>query len=147
EYVRVTIYRYWWDSDNDRKMNALSPSLIELTLNGGTWADGLTFGNGWILDPEASTPERVVLYLNRPLDSGDTSPIFTDTLTINPAAAASMTTTREGNVITTTYQYNGVEFGIEAEADAVQTHNAEAAILSAWGRSVSIADDGSLSLN
>ena len=39
-----------------------------------------------------------------------------------------------------------MSLGLKAEVDAVQIHNAEDAILSAWGAKVSIADDGTLSL-
>ena len=35
---------------------------------------------------------------------------------------------------------------LEAEADAVQTHNAAEAIKSAWGVDVNVSEDGSLSL-
>lgn len=49
-------------------------------------------------------------------------------------------------VITTTYDYDGVQFNLEAEVDAVQTHNAADAILSAWGVRVNITNDGRLSL-
>ena len=48
--------------------------------------------------------------------------------------------------ITTTYDYDGLQFCVEASVDALQEHNAEDAILSAWGRKVSISN-GSLSLN
>ncbi|MCI9600135.1 MAG: hypothetical protein HFI17_06465 [Lachnospiraceae bacterium] len=40
---------------------------------------------------------------------------------------------QNGNTITTTYKYDGVEFHVDVEVDAVQTHNAEDAIRSAWG--------------
>ena len=39
----------------------------------------------------------------------------------------------DGNVITTIYKYDGVEFHVDVEVDAVQTHNAQDAIKSAWG--------------
>ena len=45
--------------------------------------------------------------------------------------------------IKTVYAYDGVEFVVEVEVDAVQDHNAEDAILSAWGRRVKIVN-GSL---
>lgn len=66
-------------------------------------------------------------------------------------AAAKVTETRTTNaagqtVITTTYDYDGVQFNLEAEVDAVQTHNAADAILSAWGVRVNITNDGRLSL-
>ena len=46
----------------------------------------------------------------------------------------------------TSYLYNGYRFFLEAEVDAVQTHNAEDAIKSAWGVDVSIGEDKSLHL-
>ena len=48
--------------------------------------------------------------------------------------------------ITTTYEYDGAQFVLEATVDAVQTHNAKDAIKSAWGVDVNISDDGELSL-
>lgn len=48
--------------------------------------------------------------------------------------------------ITTTYEYDGAQFVLEATVDAVQTHNAKDAIKSAWGVDVNISDDGALSL-
>ena len=40
------------------------------------------------------------------------------------------------------YTYNGYKFCLEAEVDAVQMHNAEDAIKSAWGVDVTVSDDG-----
>ena len=48
--------------------------------------------------------------------------------------------------ITTVYDYDGVSFCVDAKVDAVQEHNAEDAIWSAWGRRVKI-NNGVLSLN
>ena len=48
----------------------------------------------------------------------------------------------KGNkTITYTYKYNGYTFHIDAEVDAVQTHNAKDAIKSAWGVDVNVSDD------
>ena len=52
---------------------------------------------------------------------------------IDGAIAAEAKVERKGNVITTTYKYDGVEFHVDVEVDAVQTHNAQDAIKSAWG--------------
>ena len=46
----------------------------------------------------------------------------------------------------TTFNYDGVKFNLEAEVDAVQTHNARDAIKSAWGVDVNVGDDGAISL-
>ena len=48
--------------------------------------------------------------------------------------------------ITYEYEYDGYMAHIDAEVDAVQTHNAKDAIKSAWGVDVNIAADGALSL-
>ena len=48
--------------------------------------------------------------------------------------------------ITTVYDYDGYSFQIEAEVDAVQTHNAVDAIKSAWGVDVDVAANGNISL-
>ena len=82
------------------------------------------------------------------MESGKTSPVFADTISINGDIATIVERTSEAadGTITTTYLYDGEQFVLEAEVDAVQTHNAKEAIASAWGVDVNIADDGSLSL-
>jgi hypothetical protein len=115
--------------------------LIDLNL--------VNLGSDWILDESASTPERTVLYYNRVLNAGDTTPLFADTISIDDSLAVKVTQKVETlggyTTITTVYDYDGVSFCIEAEVDAVQEHNAEDAIWSAWGRRVNISD-GTLSL-
>ena len=137
-YVRVSIYKYWTDADGS-KMTALSPELIKLELVG----DG-----SWIEDKEAATTERSVFYYNELLDAGDTTSDLTDTIAISNAVAKKVTQTvsEDGKKIVTTYDYDGVSFHLEAHVDAVQEHNAEEAIKSAWGRAVTISGT-SLSLD
>ncbi len=142
QYVRVIIYRYWLDENGQKteKTQKMSPEWINLNL--------VNSGN-WLLDQEASTRERTVLYYNRVLAAGAATPLFSDTLSIDNAVAAKVTQTEEkvngGTKITTTYDYNGVTFCLEAEVNAVQEHNAKDAILSAWGRRVDV-NEGVLSL-
>lgn len=146
QYVRVSIYKYWLSAEDENgertKLQTLSPDLIDLNF--------VNLGTDWTIDTEASTPERTVLYYNRLLNSGDVTPALTDTLTIDDSLAVNVTQTKEVSdgytTITTVYDYNGVKFCIEAEVDAVQEHNAEAAIWSAWGRKVTV-NDNTLSLN
>lgn len=142
QYVRVSIYRYWLDADG-KKMTGLSPALIDLNL--------IHLGEDWIIDEKASTEERIVLYYTKILESGGQTPAFSDTLTVDPSVASkvSQRSVKENGytTIVTTYDYDGVQFRIKAEVDAVQTHNAEDAIRSAWGRSVTVGSDGTLSLN
>ncbi len=140
-YVRVIINKSWTDSEGNTDPN-LSPELIDLNL--------LT-ENGWIIDEDASTAERTILYYTNILPVGDTTPALSDTVRIDPAVADKVTeevTTDENGykTITFTYAYDGYTFELEAEVNAVQTHNAQDAIKSAWGVDVDVADDGTISL-
>ena len=144
QYVRVSIYKYWLDPEG-KKLRDLSPDLIDLHL--------VNLGTDWIEDEGARTEERTVLYYNKLLyaqgEGTSETPLFADTLTIDDSIAKKVTqeTKREGNYTTiiTTYDYDGVKFQIEVEVDAVQEHNAEDAIWSAWGKRVTFRD-GILSL-
>lgn len=140
-YVRVILNKSWTDSEGSTDPN-LSPDLIDLNL--------LT-DNGWIIDEGASTAERTILYYTNILPAGETTPALSDTVRIDPAVADKVTeevTTDENGykTITFTYAYDGYTFELEAEVNAVQTHNAQDAIKSAWGVDVDVADDGTISL-
>lgn len=155
QYVRVSVHRYWTENTEDnsgdvKKNREISPGMIRLTL-GGKDIGELTPETGWLVDESASTSERIVLYYNRMLAPGETTALFADTLTIDPAVASRVTQTEEtgedgkSKVITTNYDYDGYRFCVEAKVDAVQEHNAQDAVYSAWGRSVSVGN-GTLSL-
>ena len=140
-YVRVILNKSWTDNEGSTDQN-LSPELIDLNL--------LT-DNGWIIDEDASTAERTILYYTNILPAGETTPALSDTVRIDPAVADKVTeevTTDENGykTITFTYAYDGYTFELEAEVNAVQTHNAQDAIKSAWGVDVDVADDGTISL-
>lgn len=158
QYVRVMIYRYWVDAPGEnetpvpveerRKRRDISPEWIQLN----PWtAQGMSSEfNGWVLDENASTEERTVLYYTGILKTGEVSPSFADTLSIDREVAKKVTTTETVNgnykTITMTYDYDGVEFVLEIDVDAVQTHNAEDAVKSAWGVDVTVGADGKLVL-
>lgn len=136
EFVRVSIYRYWEDKDG-AKLTTLDPAMIDLHL---------PTGSGWVIDEAASSTERIVLYYTSVLPTGETSAPFSDTLTINGRLPYKVEqSTDDSGVITTTYVYDDVTFRVDVQADAVQTHNAEAAVKSAWGRTVKVSGE-SLSL-
>ena len=80
--------------------------------------------DGWTEDESAKTTERNATIVDQTSQTDDNG----------------LTT------ITTTYEYDGALFVLEATVDAVQTHNAKDAIKSAWGVDVNISDDGALSL-
>ena len=117
EYVRVTVYRYWADGTGRRV--DLSPELIAL---------GFDESSGWHVDGEASSPERVVMWHERILAPGETSPAFTDTMAL------------DARVATEYAKYDGLQFHVEAVVDAVQTHNAADAMRSAWGHAYEVMD-------
>lgn len=140
QYVRVRVFKSWQRKNSSGqwvKAPELAPEMIDLHFVDGTW----------LRDESACTRERTVLYYPYILDPGTSSAIFTDTLKIDNAVATRVPRNVEETVsydaagrtiITTTYSYDGVRFLIEAEVDAVQTHNAVDAIKSAWGVDVSI---------
>lgn len=148
QYVRVSIYKYWVDGKVEKgqepvKFPNLDPSLIELNLVNIAGQEG---GSGrWLLDEEASTKERTVLYYSEVLEAEEPTDPFTDTVKINDNIASKVTQTvtkKDGyTTIKTTYDYDGVGFCVEAKVDAVQDHNAEDAIWSAWGRRVTVENE------
>lgn len=109
EYVRVSVYKYW--EKDGKKDVSLDPDLIEL---------GFVTDSGWVIDPDASTSERTVLYYSGgPVAPGGSTPNFTDTFKVSTSAIDSM--------------YAGASCHIACVVDGVQNHNAAAAITSAWG--------------
>lgn len=137
QYVRVVIYTYWEDKDG-KKVQTVDPYNIELT-----------FANKdeWWKDDGASTRERTVLYCKKRLvgslseNSGDkvTKPFITG-LRINEDVGKIATQDKD-NI---SFDYQGLKFQVKVDVDAVQTHNAEDAILSSWGKNVTVNEDGSL---
>lgn len=140
-YVRVILNKSWTDSEGSTDQN-LSPALIDLDF---------TQDSGWMVDEDASTAERTILYYSEILPAGDTTPALSDTIRIDPSVADKVeeTVTIDENgykTITFTYAYNGYTFQLDAEVHAVQTHNAQEAIKSAWGVDVEVDADGTLRL-
>ena len=138
-YVRVTIYKYWVDADGN-KSRVVDPAMIELNLAN---LSGMSSGaQCWIEDTTAATDERTVLYYNHLLKSGETTPIFSDQIKISNSIASNVSiSVKEDGTIISTYDYNGYKFVLEADVDSVQDHNAQDAILSAWGKEVLINDN------
>lgn len=141
EYVRVTIYKYWAKEENGRLLKDLTLDPEVILLN-------LTNSQDWEVDADASTPERTVLYYRKLLPAAEKdgefseTSCFMDSLTIDKKIVNMVTeeVTKNGEYtsIKSVYAYDGKQFRIEVEVDAVQEHNAEDAILSAWGRNVAI---------
>lgn len=119
EYVRVTVYTYWTDADgNAIKATDLDPSYIRLNFDECP---------GWTIDTDASTPERTVLYYGDYIEPGDTTDPFVTKLAISSEVSTAIS--GDG-----AFEYEGVTFHVKAVADAVQQHNGDKAMTSAWGR-------------
>lgn len=138
-FVRVTVTRSWLDG-NGNKDTSLDPDLICL---------GFLEGNGWVVDEGASTKERTVLYYANALAAdGSTAPLLDKgALTIDSSVGSKVIQeteeTDEGTLVRTSYAYDGYQFYVGIEADAVQARNAQDAIKSAWGVDVQVSEDGS----
>ncbi|MCF0130213.1 MAG: hypothetical protein HUJ71_00725 [Pseudobutyrivibrio sp.] len=139
-YVRVTLYKYWVDKEGHKTYD-MDPAIIEI----------IPSDNGaWTKDDSATTAERQVFYYNSKLPSGGVTPELTSAIRINGQLEEHVTLVEKKientNYKYWSYDYNGYQFIIEATADAVQDHNAQDAILSAWGKHVTVAND-TLTLN
>ena len=134
QYVRVSVFWYWLK--DEKKDRTLSPELNGLNL--------VNVGGDWLLDETSTTEERIVLYYSKLLKAGETSSLFADSIKIDNMIATKVTQVPvEGkkNTIRTVYDYDGMQFCVEAKVDAVQNHNAEDAIWSAWGKRVTVDND------
>jgi len=142
EYVRITIHRYWQDPNGNKVRDTNLPD-IDLNFSGS--------GNDWVEDKSSRTEERNVFYYTKLLPVGATTSGLTDKITLKAKDVLSVKTTVTGTTtkkITTEYLYNGYQFFIEAQVDAVQDHHADDAIWSAWGKEVSVDDSsGAVSLS
>ena len=136
-YVRVILKKSWTNKEGE-KDTTLSPDLINLNF---------PKGSGWVVDKKASTKERTILYYTTILKSGSKTNPLCDKLSIDGSIATKVkqdVTEKDGyKTITTTYAYDGYNFQL---ADAVQTHNAQDAIKSAWGVDVDVDGNGNISL-
>lgn len=130
-FVRVIVYKYWTNGQGKRV--DLSPELIKLSI-----------GDGWVVDTKASTEEMTVIYHPAKLAAGEVCEPFITAVTLdNSLEQMVKLNTDKSNAEYEVYEfiYNGVKFAIEAEVNAVQTHNAKTAIKSAWGINVDATDD------
>ena len=130
QYVRVTVNKYWVivdpttgepmvDKNGKLKDPGLNPDYINLHFVENKY---------WTIDKAASTKERTVLYYSGIINPGeDSMSVFTDKLTIDSRVLTDVSGTNN-------YKYKNVQFRIQATVDAVQTHNGNDAMTSAWGR-------------
>lgn len=148
QYVRLTVRKYW--VKGGKKDTTLSPELIKLTYNGEAYNTA-----AWKLNSKESTRETQTFYLKKMLPGNDEqrrSPLLFNELTIDESVldkdnvTRTESTTKDGNKTITTYtysyDYDGYTFYIEADVQAIQTHNVNDAISALWGVSNVTAKNG-----
>ena len=129
--VRMIVKTYWRNAGmrRDPKMDL---ELIELTYGNKAYNDAV-----WTLNDEETTAESKTYYLKKILGAGETSEPLVDRLRLNNKVLEekNVKTEQKGNktVYTYEYKYNSYILCLEADCQALQTHNANEAIVSAWG--------------
>ena len=145
EYIRVVVYKYW-TTDGKTKDYTCDADLIKLVYPDNS---------SWLEDKINSTKEKEILIYSKILAVGESSDVFLNGIVLDGDIKKDYTLTEKKETVedgvtyyeyTYDYSYNGKQLKIEIEADGVQTHHAEDAIKSAWGRNVSISSDGTLGL-
>lgn len=138
EYVRVIITKKWIDADG-KKNNGLNSEFIRIETNNQ---------ENWIITEDKSIKERYVMYYKKIIPSGEYSTNFIDNIIIDPEVIKKYEIeeeiTTEGKVITMKSLYDNNSVDLNIEVDAVQTHNAEEAMKSAWGVIATIDENGNI---
>ena len=149
EYVRLTVKKYWVDSDKN-KDTRMDPELIKLSYGGKAYNS-----SAWAINSKEHSAESDTYYLRKMLKGGETSADLFDTLQIDASVyklgnKKTTTTTPEDKegvtVITYEYDYDDFTFYIEADVQAIQTHNVNDAIGSLWGVSNVSASNGTVTV-
>ena len=140
-YVRVLIKKYWVDETGKKESVKLDPAYIVLVPSAS---------EKWVKS-DASTDEREIFYYTDVLVASETDDkALTDAvitgIKIDEAVSKEIIQYIDENKVTYEYKYDGCSFVVEAEVQAIQTHNGVDAIKSAWGVDAVITD-GKLSVN
>ena len=151
EYVRLTVKKYWVNSkDNNtrKKDTSMDPELIKLSYGGKAYNS-----SAWAINSKEHSKESDTYYLRKMLSGGETSADLFDTLQIDASVydlgdVKTTTTHTDTNktVITYEYDYDDFTFYIEADVQAIQTHNVNDAIGSLWGVSNVSAGNGTVTV-
>ena len=127
-YVRIVVRKYWKDAAGNKAKDVDQKVLDKIQL---------TFANPslWQKNNDETTAEREVYYYRNIVPAGGVTEPLTSTLTVDSSVALEYTVAEPdaNKVIRYSYDYDGYQVCIEAEAQSIQTHNARAAIRSIWG--------------
>ena len=156
QYVRVTIRKYWvkdvgdpggkgWFKFNSGSQTKITddiynPAYILLNVNAGDAINNYNETN-WYRGDSPSKECEVYYYKGILKPNETTAPLFNYLAISNDISMYKdkiVKVTTEGNTTIYTYAFDGYGFVIEAEVDAVQTHHARAAMISAWGTDVNV---------
>ena len=138
QFVRVIVRKYWMDGENKAHsfdgdtVTVPDPSKIKLTLANNSL---------WQKNELESTVERDVYYYKNAVPSGGVTEPLTSKIKVDSSVADPFTRDPDidpaqipaGTVITYVYDYDGYKICLEAEAQSIQTHNAQEAVMSIWG--------------
>ena len=115
EYVRVIVYKYWLDEDGKKDIE-LDPKYILL---------GAGEEKGWIKSEESR--ERSIYYYSSELSSNGKTSSFLTGFSIDSEVK---TLYKEGS---NELLYDGKQFYVDIQIQAVQSSNYQKAAMSAWG--------------
>lgn len=140
-YVRVIITKYWADKDGNKVRYWNNTEEETLRLNPAYIKLIAPEDSNWTKAAD-STEEREIYYYNQVLPVGNKTDRVVSYVKIDPAVSKEVIQTVDGNKYAYEYKYDGYRFVVEAEVQAIQTHNAVDAIKSAWGVDVAITKEG-----
>ena len=154
QYVRLTVRKYW--VKDGVKVTSLNPEQIRLVYgkdDTSKKAADQYNKSAWTRNPEESTAESETYYLKKMLPGGAKSEALFDSLSIDASIAdkshmkEDTSQSEDGvTVVTYTYDYDDYTFYIEADVQAIQTHNVNDAIKSLWGVSNVSASNGTVTV-
>ena len=149
QYVRIIIHKYWMEKDEKGrfvKNTKLDPSLIKLSYNGSEYNT-----KSWAKNKKESTTESETYYYKSKLGKGKFTPPVVNKLVVDGSIAEAKTEEKKNEngltIITYVYEYDGRYIALEADVQAVQTHNANDAIKGIWGVQNVKASNGTLSVS
>ena len=141
QFVRIVVRKYWKDKNGNKAKDIDKEFLDKIQL---------TFANPnlWQKNDEETTAEREVYYYRNIVPAGGVTEPLISKLTVDGSVALKYTVADpdEKNVIRYSYDYDGYQVCIEAEAQSIQTHNAQAAVRSIWGVTNVTATDSTLTV-
>lgn len=133
QFVRIVLRKYWRDAEGNKitdieEKDGKYPELEVIKLE-------LAEGSNWQENTGETTAERKVYYYKNAVQPGEETDSLTSTLTLDGSVADFFTVSGpdDNGVITYAYEYDGRQICIEAEAQSIQTHNAQDAVRSIWG--------------